>query len=173
MEQPWPKQREHTYEVGKAEVRWRQKVSAQEGIFAGARFIAPLALERTWRLSSDYSDVGTMTPGVTAVRVIEHTPTRQVIEVDVKVLWKTVRLHFEMEQEPPAALRFRMQTPVLGQYLGVARMRQVAASQTEIDLATWMSPPARVPRGLVIWVERGAILGGIRNFLKTCASPAT
>ena len=173
LERAWPGQREHTYEVGKAEVHWRQKVSAQEGIFAGARFIAPLELERTWRLSSDYSDLGAMTPGVTAVRVLEHTPTRQVIEVDVKVLWKSVRLYFEMEQEPPEALRFRMNTPALGDYLGVARLRPVSPGQTEIKLSTWLSPPARVPRGLVIWIERGAILGGIRNFLKTCehASP--
>lgn len=173
LERAWAGQREHAYEVGRAEVHWRQKVSAQEGIFAGARFIVPLALERTWRLSSDYSDLGAMTPGVTAVRFLERTPTRQVIEVDVKVLWKTARLHFEMEQEPPTALRFRMRTPALGQYLGMARMRQVSAAQTEIDLATWLSPPTRVPRGLVIWIERGAILGGIRNFLKTCEHPAS
>ena len=173
LEQPWPKQREHTYEVGRVPVRWRQQVRAREGIFAGARFTAPLGRERAWALTGDYSDLGAMTPGVTAVRVLEQTPTRQVIEVDVKVLWKSVRLHFEMEQEPPETLRFRMNTPALGDYLGVARLRPVSSGQTEIELSTWLSPTVRVPRGLVIWVERGAMLGGIRNFLKTCehASP--
>lgn len=177
LEGPWPGQREHTYEVGHAQVQWRQRASATEGMFTGARFTAAVPRERAWVLSNDYSGLGTKTPGIQAIRVVEESPHHKRFEVDIKVLWKSATLRIELDEEPPELLRFRMDTLRLGRYIGRARMRAVDASHTEVDLATWLSPPTRVPRGLVMWAQRVAIFGGIRNFLKACepapAAPST
>ncbi|MBI1992089.1 MAG: hypothetical protein HYS71_02460, partial [Candidatus Omnitrophica bacterium] len=98
---PWPKQVVRELEVGRYPVRWRQQVSRRDGLFTAVRFEAPLERQTVWDRANDYSDVGRMTPGVTAVRFLEQSPTRQVIQLDVKVLWKTLQLTFEVEQEPP------------------------------------------------------------------------
>jgi len=167
LEQPWPRQMVREYEVGKWPVRWRQKASVTEGIFAGASFNTTTPLEQTWELATDYTDLGSMTPGVTAVRMIEQTPTRQVIQIDIKVLWKTLRLRFEIEQERPDAVRFRLVNPELGEYRGVCLMRQ-EPNHTQVELATWLKPAVRLPSGLILSVERIVLLRGIRNFLETC-----
>ncbi len=167
LEQPWPKQWVHEYEVGKYAVRWRQKAKAGEGIFAGASFVAAADLQRTWALATDYTDLGTMTPGVERVRWLERTPTRQVIQIDVQVLWKTLQLTFEVEQDPPKAVRFRLLNPEVGEYRGVCLMQQ-EGTKTRVDLATWLKPAFSVPGGLVLWVERVVLLRGIRKFLETC-----
>ncbi len=175
LERPWPKQWTHTYEVGKYPIAWRQRASRQEGIFASARFVAPSSLERTWTLATDYTDLGRMTPGVSAVTILEETPTRRVIQIDMKVLWKTIRLVFEIEQEPPKAVRFRLVNRFVGDYRGVCLMRP-EGSGTAVELATWLQPAVRVPKGLVLSVERMLVLKGVREFLKTCEStpaPAT
>jgi len=167
LEQPWTKQRVRDYEVGKYQVRWRQKASRNEGIFAGASFVAPTPLEQTWTVATDYTDLGTMTPGVTAVRFVENTPRRQVIQIDVKVLWKKLTLTFEVEQDPPTAVRFRLVNQEIGEYRGVCLFRS-ERTQTSVELATWLKPAVRVPAGLVLWVERVTLLEGIRHFLEAC-----
>ena len=172
LEQPWPRQWVHEYEVGKYAVRWRQKAKAEEGIFAGASFAAEATLQRTWALATDYTDLGTMTPGVERVRWLERTPTRQVIQISVKVLWKTLQLTFEIEQDPPKAVRFRLLNPELGEYRGVCLMQQEGTT-TRVDLATWLKPAIPVSGGLVLWVERIVLLRGIRNFLETCERAPT
>src|SRR3990167_6270956 len=73
---PWPKERVQELEVGRYPVRWRQRVSRKEGLFAGVRFEAPLDRQGVWDRANDYTDVGRMTPGVTGVRFLEQTPTR-------------------------------------------------------------------------------------------------
>ncbi len=166
LEQPWPKQWVHTYEIGKSQVRWREKASRTEGIFAGAEFVAPTTLQKTWDLANDYTDVGRKTPGVTAVRFLEQTPIRQVIQIDVKILWKTLTLTFEVEQDPPNAIRFRLVNREIGEYLGVSSMR-AEGEHTRMELATWLRPAVQVPSGLILMAERAVLLKGIHNFLRT------
>jgi hypothetical protein len=168
LEVPWPKQRVHDYEVGTDTVRWRQHASAKEGIFAGAGFTAPADLQRTWELSTSYTDLGPMTPGVRSVEVVEESENRRVIAIEIKVLWKELRLVFEIEQKPPDAVRFRLVHEALGDYRGVYLLRAAEHDQTRVEMATWLKPAVRVPSGLVLWVERGVMLKGIRNFLETC-----
>jgi len=171
LEQPWPRQWVRDYEVGKYPVRWRQKPSAREGLFAGAAFVTPTPPQQTWTLATDYSDLGTMTPGVSAVRFLENTPTRQVIQIDVKVLWKQLQLTFEVEQEAPRVVRFRLVNQEIGEYRGVCVLSPEGQA-TRIELATWLKPVVRVPSGLVLWVERVVLLRGIRNFLEACEHTA-
>lgn len=168
LEVPWPKQRVHDYEVGTDTVRWRQKASPKEGIFAGAGFTAPADLQRTWGLSTSYADLGPMTPGVRSVQVVEESENRRVIAIEIKVLWKELRLVFEVEQEPPDAVRFRLVHEAIGDYRGVCWLRAVEHDQTRVEMATWLKPAVRVPSGLVLWVKRSVMLKGIRNFLETC-----
>ncbi|MEK7879248.1 MAG: SRPBCC family protein [candidate division NC10 bacterium] len=176
LEQAWPKQRVKEYEIDKYPVRWRQAVKGKgEEIFAGASFTAPAAHETVWNMAADYTDLGTMTPGVERVQFLEDTPTRQVIQIDMKVLWKTLRLAFEIEREPPTVARFRMASDLVGEYRGFCRMRP-EGGQTQVELATWLRPAVRVPAGLILWVERAVMLKGIRGFLEACeraAPPAT
>ena len=176
LQQPWPKQRVRELEVGRYEVRWRERANRKDGIFAGVRFTAPLERQRVWDLSNDYTSIGTMTPGVTAVRMLEQTPTRQVIQIDVNVLWKTLQLTFEVEQEPPRAVRFRLVNRAIGEYRGLCLFEdaQEAASDggttshTNVELATWLKPSRPVPTGLLLLVERMALLQGTKEFLYSC-----
>ena len=108
LEKPWPKQRTHETEVGRHAVLWREYASKLEGIFAGVRFAAPLGRGEVWTLANEYEDIGSITPGVTAVRYLERTERREVIDVDVKILWKSLTLKFEVEKEPPSIVRFRL-----------------------------------------------------------------
>jgi len=175
IEQPWPAQSARTYEVGRHEVRWRQRASRKDGIFAGVRFTVPLDRSIVWQLSNDYQDIGKVTPGVTAVRFLEQTPTRQVIQIDVKVLWKTVQLTFEVEQDPPKATRFRLVNKALGEYRGVCTFEEPtapgqagASAATQVELATWLQPVRPVPMGLLLYVERVTLMKAARSFLKQC-----
>ncbi len=173
LEQPWPKQRVRDTEVSRHAVRWREKANKREGIFTGLRFTAPLDREAVWRLSTDYSHVGQSTPGVTAVRFLEQTQARQVIEVDAKVLWKTLTLRFEVEQEPPKVMRFRLAHAAVGDYRGVCTFQEVADGNagrrsTVVDLATWVKPARPVPAGLILVAERMMYLAAAKEFLGTC-----
>ncbi len=175
IEQSWPAQSVRTYEVGRHAVRWRQRASRKDGVFSGVRFTAPLDRPTVWKLSNDYKDIGKVTPGVTAVRFLENTPTRQVIQIDVKVLWKTVQLTFEVEQDPPKATRFRLVNKALGEYRGVCTFEESAApgkegapASTQVELATWLKPARPVPMGLLLYVERVTFMEAARSFLKQC-----
>ena len=174
IQRPWPKEQAREFEVGRYEVRWRQKVDKQQGLFAGVRFTVPRNRQLVWKLSNDYSDVGHMTPGVEAVRYIKEGPNRQIIEVDMKVLWKVFTLRFEMEQEPPNAVRFRWADERFGEYLGVAVFEEVAgtgkdaAPATRVDLSTRFLPVHPVPMHLLLGVERIAMLSAAKEFLKAC-----
>lgn len=178
IEQPWPRQWVRELEVGPHPVRWRQRASKQDGLFAGVRFTAPLPRQRVWELANRYDDIGTLTPGVTAVRFLEQSPTRQVIQIDVKVLWKTLRLTFEVEQTPPEAIRFRLVNELLGEYRGVCRFEEAAPGAdgrpaTALELSTWLKPARPVPAGLLLAVERMVLLQGARGFLETCRDVQT
>ena len=176
LEQPWPQQSTRTFEIDKYEVRWRQRVDRNEGLFIGVQFNAPSTPGVTWRLATtNYGDIGAMTPGVTAVQYLEQTPTRQVIQIDIKVLWKSLRLIFEVEQEPPRAVRFRLVNEVLGEYRGLLLLQDpppqtdgVAPASTPVLLATWLKPSRPVPLRLLLVAERIIFLQGVREFLKTC-----
>ena len=76
-------------------------------------------------------------------------------------------LTFEVEQEPPHAVRFRLVHDAIWDYRGVCLMHP-EGNQTSVELATWLKPAVRVPSGLIAWVERVVMLEGIRKFLKTC-----
>ena len=168
LEGPWPGERTHETEVGRYAVTWRQRASKREGIFAGVRFTAPLDHQAVWALANEYEDVGVMTPGVAAVRYVERSELREVIEVDVKILWKSLTLRFEVEKEPPAIVRFRLVNEALGEYRGLSRFAESGAGQTAVDLVTWLKPARPVPMRLLLIVERIAMLQASREFLKRC-----
>ena len=161
-------------------MRWRQRASRKDGIFAGVRFTAPLDRQTVWELSTDYSDIGKETPGVTAVRFLEQRPTRQVIQIDVKVLWKTLRLIFEVEQDPPNVMRFQLRNSPLGEYRGVCQFEDSPddpahgrSKGTTVELSTWLKPTRPVPMGLLLVVERMTFLQGVKSFLETCEAHGT
>lgn len=176
LEQPWPNQRVRQTEVGRHPVTWRERAGKEAGIFAAVQFVVPLDREATWRLANEYQDVGHITPGVTAVRYLERTETRQVIQVDVKILWKKLQLTFEVEQEPPDAVRFRLVNRILGEYRGLCRFEEASEPGTDgvrrpataMELVTWLQPARPVPQGLLLAVERITMLRGVRDFLKAC-----
>lgn len=172
LERRWPRQHEREFEVHKYPLRWRQRLSRTEGIFAGAGFTAPSRLDRTWQLATDYTDLGRMTPGVSAVRFLESTPTRQVVQIDVEILWKDLTLTFEVEQDPPHAVRFRLLNEFIGEYRGVSLFRP-EGEQTAVELATWLRPAVPVPGRLILWAERVVLLKGIRRFLEACERAET
>ena len=167
IEQPWPKQRLRETEVGRYPVLWRERASKPDGIFAGVRFTAPLARPEVWKLSNEYEDIGQMTPGVTAVRYRERTERREVIDVDVKILWKTLTLTFEVEKDPPAAVRFRLVNQALGEYRGVSKFDETADG-TVVELLTWLKPNRPVPMRLLLVFERMGMLSAAREFLERC-----
>jgi hypothetical protein len=170
----WPKQVVHELEVGRYPVRWRQFASRQDGIFGAVRFIAPLDQERIWSLTTDYTDVGGVTPGVRAVRYLTQSPTAQVIEVDVRVLWKTLTLRFEVEQDPPREMRFRLVHDRLGEYRGVCWLEPTPDGRsTVVELATWLQPSRPVPARLILLVERMTFLRAARAFLDACDAQAS
>ena len=176
LQKPWPKQIVRHLEVGRQEVQWRQRASRREGVFVGVRFLAPLDRQAVWDKTSDFSDIGRMTPGVSAVRFLEQGPTRQVIQLDVKVLWKQLQLIFEVEQDPGQAIRFRLVNEVLGEYRGVCWLEDPPsaaagggqAPQTVVELATWLKTSRPIPAGLLLFIERKVFLDGVKNFLKEC-----
>lgn len=176
LERPWSRQRVRELEVGRHPVRWRERASRQEGIFAGVRFEAPLERRAVWELSNDYHDVGHTVPGVVAVRYLERSETHEIIQIDAKVLWKKLTLNFQVEKEPPRVVRFRLVNAVLGEYRGVCvyeESRRDAASGrgsagTTVELTTWLKPSRPVPMGLLLTVERIALLHGVREFLEAC-----
>ena len=167
IEQPWPRQRLRESEVGRYPVFWRERASKSDGIFAGVRFTAPLARTEVWKLSNEYEDIGQITPGVTAVRYRERSERREVIEVDVKILWKTLTLTFEVEKDPPAAVRFRLVNKALGEYRGVSKFDETADG-TVVELLTWLKPNRPVPMRLLLVFERMAMLSATREFLERC-----
>ena len=175
LEHPWPRERVRQLEVGRYPVRWRHRASRAEGLFTGVRFEVPLERQGAWELANDYSDIGPTVPGVTAVRFLERSATRQVIQVDVKVLWKKLRLTFEVEQDPPTRIRFRLVHHAVGEYIGVCVFEERPASgthatgpSTTVELSTWLKPARPVPLRLLLLVERMALLGGVKSFLASC-----
>lgn len=173
LERPWPRETVREYEVGRHDVRWRQHASKRDGIFASAEFVAPAPHQRTWELATAYSDLGTGTEDVEAVRILEESPERQVVEVDIKILWKRLTLRFEVEREPPRILRCRLRNEWIGEYLALARFDSSSPDSTTVLLATWFNPAVRVPAPLVLYAERVVLLQGIRAFLKTSEETPT
>ncbi|MBI2885235.1 MAG: SRPBCC family protein [Candidatus Omnitrophica bacterium] len=171
LEGAWPKQRVRNYEVWRYMVRWRERASSREGIFAGAEFTAPAVPASVWDVSEDYTDLGRMTPGIESVTVLEQSPTRQVVQTDIKVLWKTLRLTFEIEQDPPRAIRFRLINDAIGEYLGVCRFSPHEQG-TAVEMATWLRPAIKIAPGLILLGQRIVMLRGIRQFLKACEEAA-
>ena len=174
LQQPWSKQHTHDYELGRHNVRWRQKLNKQEGLWTGVSFTVPRPRFVVWGLSNDYSDMGKMTPGVQAVRIRQEGVNRKVIQVDMKILWKELTLTFEFEENPPDTLRFRWYDARFGEYTGIATFAEVAAksekesAQTAVELSTRFKPYRSVPLRLLLGVERMAMLSATRDFLKTC-----
>ena len=168
LERPWPRELVRDYEIGRHDVRWRQYASKTQDLFAGVAFVAPASLERAWTLATAYSDLGAGTKDVKAVRILEETPNRQVVDVDVKIFWKRVTLRFEVEREAPHILRCRLRNAWIGEYLALANFDAAPKESTTVRLSTWFHPAVRVPSGLVLYAERVVLLHGIRAFLKTC-----
>ena len=175
LQSTWPNQLAQQLEVGRAEVRWRQRASRTDGLFAGVAFTASADRARVWRMATAYDDIGRITPGVLAVRYLERQPTRQVIQVDLKVLWRTLRLTFEVEQEPPDAIRFQLIHQFIGEYRGVCLFREIPSTtsgapstETLVELSTWYQPSRPVPMRLLLLVERMTLLQGTKSFLRAC-----
>ena len=178
IEQTWPKESAREFEVGRYPVRWRQRITKQDGLFAGVRFTAPVPQQTAWTKANAYQDVGKITPGVTAVRYTEKTETRQVIEMDVKILWKTLTMRFEIEQDPPNAVRFRWVDKGLGEYRGVTTFETLPPEapggppRTAMTISTWLKPSRPVPMRLLLLVERVTMLQGVKSFLNACEQPS-
>ena len=180
VEQPWKKQIVRELEVGRWPIRWRERATKKDGIFAGVAFVAPVELQKAWSLSSGYGDLGEKTPGVKSVKVVEQGPNRQLVEAEVDVLWLTLTLNFEVEQDPPRAMRFRLFNPEIGEYLGVCRFSEAEASSdgrtkdagsaTTMELSTWFKPVKPVPSGLVLLAQKQVMLRGARAFLESCTA---
>ncbi len=176
IQQPWPKQWVHVYEVGRYQVRWRQRASKKDGLFAGVRAEVASSRSAVWGPANDYADLGRMMPGVTAVKVVDEGPNRHVIHVDIKVLWKQLHLTFEVEQDPPNAIRFRLANEALGEFRGVTTLEELpqdgTASQpspkTVVEVSTWLKAAHPVPMRLLLYVERRSLLRGMRDFLRSC-----
>ena len=180
IQRPWPHQHTQQIEVGRHQVRWRDRLSRKDGLFAGVRFEAPRDQQTIWKLATDYRDIGTKTPGVTAIKFLKNEPSQQIIQVDVNVLWKKLRLQFEVEREPPTRIRFRMTNQQLGEYRGVctfepSRTESAAISGppgTAVELSTWFHPPRPMPMGLALVVQRIMLLQGVARFLDSLQFPA-
>ena len=165
-------------EVGRHEVQWRQRISRTEGLFAGVAFTAPIRRTRMWQRATAYTDIGRTIPGVLAVQYLERRPERQVIQVDLKVLWRTLRLTFEVEQEAPNAIRFQLIHQYVGEYRGLCVFEELPSASadgarsaaTRVNLTTWYQPSRPVPLRLLLLVERIALLQGIESFLASCES---
>ena len=173
LEQPWPKAKTSELEVGRYPVRWRHFASKRHGIYAGVRFDVPLGREEVWRRSNEYQDVGKTIPGVEAVRYLEQSDTHELIQIDVKVLWKELTLNFEIEKDPPRLMRFQLRNPSFGEYRGVCLYEErqdpaTGATTTSVDLSTWLDPARPVPLRMLLMVERMALLQGARKFLEAC-----
>lgn len=173
LHQPWSKQTVRDVEVGRHQVRWRHRLSRAEGLFAGVRFQAPTDRATTWRLATDYTGLGRKTPGVMDIKMLEDTPDRQVIQVDAKVLWKTIRFVFEVEHHAPQHVTFRMANTALGVFEGVCVFEDAPGSPgsqggTVVELSTRLKPSRAVPLRLLLAVERMTFLQSAKEFLKEC-----
>ncbi len=168
LEAPWPKQHVRELEVRRHHVRWRQYASGKDGIFVGARFVSPASVADAWNISADYGELKRLTPGVKSVRVIEESPTREIVETEIKVLWKTIRLRFEVERDPPRAVRFRLVHQHIGEYRGVCLIQPHGERESEVEMITWLKPAVRLPTGLILSIQRMVFLQGIRNYLADC-----
>ena len=172
LEHGWPHETVRKFEVGRYPVRWRQRVSRAEGVLTGVRFDAPVDRQTAWGLAKDYAVLWEMTRAVKAVRYLERTPGRDVIELDMKILWKKLTLRFELEQTPPAEIRFQLLHSKLAQYRGLCRFEERASPggpvATPTEISTWIKPSRAVPLGLLLIVERALMLEGAKHFLKEC-----
>ncbi len=179
LKPPWPRQVVREFEVGRYPVRWRQRVSHRDGLFAGVRFEAPLGRQAVWDRANDYTDIGRITPGVQAVRFLERSPTRQVIQLDVKILWKLFQLTFEVEQDPPKEIRFRWADSRFGEMRGLCVFEEPTHPpapgtpvSTAVEMSTWFKPSRPVPLGLLLIVERMTLLHAVKDFLASCEQRA-
>jgi len=176
LEQVWPREHVRELEVGRHPVRWRHYAPRDDGIFVGVSFRAPTDVPTTWNLTTDYRDVGAAVPGVVRVEYLEQSETRDVIRIEIMVLWKRLSLMFEVERDAPHVTRFRLTHEIVGEYRGVCRFRPAAAENagaaasggTEVEFATWLQPSRPVPRRLMVLVQRMALLPAVREFLDAC-----
>ena len=104
---PWPRQTARQLEVGRHPVTWRQR-AAPEGLFAGVQFTAPLDHQAVWERATAVTDLGRVSPEVERVVTHEDGPNRQQIQVTIRVLWRRLTLMFDVEKEPPEAVRLRL-----------------------------------------------------------------
>jgi len=168
LEEPWPREHVRELEVGRHPVRWRQYARPEDGIFAGVSFVAPTDVQTTWNLTTDYRDLGAITPGVSDVQYLEQSEARDVIRVEIKVLWKTLYLTFEIEREPPLISRFRLANELIGEYRGMCRFQTDDSGGTAVDMATWLKPSHPVPARLILLVQRMVLLPAVRDFMDEC-----
>lgn len=190
LEAAWPKERVRQLEVGRHEVRWRQAVSKADGILVGTRFVVPRPPQQTWELANQYSDLGRMTESIESVTYLEDTPTRKVVQLKAKVLWKRFVMTFLVEQDAPETIRFELRERDLFLYRGICRFRpaepfdsalprsgripsEVEGEQgTAVAFATQIKPAVRAPTGLILLAERIVLLQGIKAFYQACEAPS-
>jgi hypothetical protein len=168
----WASRRGRLLEVGRHEVEWRERIDRAQGILAGIRFTAPRDRDTVWRLANDYAEIGRKTPGIRQVAILERQPNRQVLQVDVKVLWKEVSLRFDVEQSPPAMIRFRWLGGPHGTYEGLCLFEPAEAGEaTQVRLSTRLQLARRVPARLLLTAERVMMLHAARAFLDSLDPP--
>ncbi len=171
LEQPWPRQHVRELEVGRYPVRWRQHIDATQGLLAGVAFTAPLDRERVWELATAVTDLQGISPHIVSVALDEDAPERQVVRLELQVLWKRVALRFEIERNPPSAVRFQFSHDQLGTYRGVCTFAE-AGGGTRIAASTQLQPSRPRPLQLILALERIVLLRGVRGFLERCEQEA-
>jgi hypothetical protein len=166
----WARAPAREFEVGRHPVQWRQQVGTDGGVLAGLEFAAPCGREALWRQLADAPALGRHLPGVRAVAVTPQGPDRRLIEVTMRVLWKELRLRFEVEQQRLGAedeVRVRLSHEALGEFLGLCALRDGSgeARSSTVRFVSLLRPGRPVPSGVILWAQRAALVRGARNFL--------
>lgn len=171
LRQPWRNERARVVEVGRHPVRWRHAIRRREGLKAGVRFTAPLPRRDVWTLATDYRAIGRMTPGVSDVQVTPAGPQRQRVAVEVRVLWKQLRMVLDVEHDPPQQVRFLWRHPQIGALQGLCTFdasQPLETDATLVECSSWFQPSRQAPLGLLAAVERAALLHAVHQFLSAC-----
>ncbi|HEX9780700.1 MAG TPA: SRPBCC family protein [bacterium] len=168
IEAAWRERPGTELEVGPHPVRWRQHVGEAGELFAGVAFTAPLAREAFWEVAADPDELEAVSPDIVSVTVLESSPSRRVVQIDARILWMTVPLTFEIEEDRPELIRFRLLSGLIGEFRGVCRLTDEADQapdepRTSVELSTWLNPSRPVPGRLVLALERMVMLNGVRE----------
>ncbi len=170
----WVEYSERTYEVRRYDVDWRWRVSSDEKIHTGLSFTLPFPRQLLWNQSLKYSLIGEKTRGVKKIEVLYQDAHREIVQVTLKVLWKTATLKIEFERNEPREIRFQIDHSKFGHFRGVVEFKEVPRAgdhlqkATEGELTAVFQPAYDLPSGIVLMVQRMVLLRGLRAYFELC-----